>query len=77
MNILFSVCLKGVHSNILKIMILRRKVQTFLLQERFFTSRNLLKLSERHGMVSNFYPREKGHDIAAFLEKESRTIYAG
>ena len=58
-------------------MILRRKIQTFLLQKKCFTSRNLLKLSERHGMISNFYPREKGHDIAAFLEKEIRTIYAG
>ena len=41
------------------------------------TSRNLLLLTERHGFIANYWPREKGHDIAAFLEKESRTIYAG
>ena len=41
------------------------------------TSRNLLRLTERHGFIANYWPREKGHDIAAFLEKESRTIYAG
>lgn len=41
------------------------------------TSRNLLLLTERNGFIANHWPREKGHDIAAFLEKESRTIYAG
>ena len=41
------------------------------------SSRNLLNLYERHGFISNHYPREKGHDIAAYLEKGQRTIYAG
>ena len=31
----------------------------------------------RYGFISNHYPREKGHDIAAYLEKDQRTIYAG
>ena len=41
------------------------------------SSRNLLTLYERHGFISNHYPREKGQDIAAYLEKGQRTIYAG
>ena len=41
------------------------------------SSRNLLNLYERYGFISNHYPREKGHDIAAYLEKDQRTIYAG
>ena len=45
--------------------------------KRFASSRNLLALCERHGFISNYYPREKGHDIAAFLEKDQRSIYAG
>jgi len=53
------------------------KLHTFLSLKRHFASRNLLNLSERHGMISNFFPREQGHEIAAFLEKECRTIYAG
>ena len=44
---------------------------------RHMSSRNLLNLYERHGFISNHYPREKGHDIAAYLEKDQRTIYAG
>jgi len=41
------------------------------------SSRNLLTLYERHGFISNHYPREKGQDIAAYLVKDQRTIYAG
>ena len=44
---------------------------------RHMSSRNLLNLYERYGFISNHYPREKGHDIAAYLEKGQRTIYAG
>ena len=58
-------------------MVLRIKLQTFLTLKRQFSSKNLLSLSERHGMISNFFPREQGHEIAAFLEKECRTLYAG
>ena len=45
--------------------------------KRHVSSRNLLNLYERHGFISNHYPREKGHDIAAYLEKGQRIIYAG
>ena len=55
----------------------KTRLQTILVLRRCFASRNLLKLSDRHGMISNMYPREQGHEIAAFLEKESRQIYAG
>ena len=49
----------------------------FHISKRPSSSKNLLALQERHGFVANYYPREKGHDIAAFLEKGSRTVYAG
>ena len=45
--------------------------------KRYLSSRNLLTLYERHGFISNHYPREKGQDIAAYLVKDQRTIYAG
>ena len=51
--------------------------KVFWIAKRTFSGRNLLKLTERHGFIANMYPREDGRDIAAYLEDDKRTIYAG
>ena len=45
--------------------------------KRTFSSRNLLKLTERHNFICNTYPRENSVDIAAYLQEGKRCIYAG
>ncbi len=48
-----------------------------LVKRHYHTPRNLLKLIERKGFVENNWPRERGRDIASYLEAKPRTVYAG
>lgn len=45
------------------------------LQQR--TPRNVLKYKHDRGMVQEIFPKESGHDFAAFLERQPRCVYAG
>lgn len=43
---------------------------------RYHAPRNILKLTER-GLIQEYFPPDKGHELAAHLEAAPRVVYAG